>query len=75
MDTVRHQLKQPVREFQTVEESVRVLGQYTTRKRLEALRDIGVNLDDHTHEQLAERVCATREKVCSAMHALGIFRR
>lgn len=64
-----------VREFATVAEAVQVLGQYTTRRRLEALEKIGVNLDDHTHEELAERVCASREKVVVAMKQMGRSRR
>lgn len=60
-----------VREFNTVDEAVNVLGQYTTRKRLEALEKLGINLDHHTHEELAERVCASREKVTLAFKAMG----
>lgn len=63
-----------VREFQSVNEAVSVLGRYTTRARLEALEELGIDLDAHTHAELAERVCASREKVVMAMGKMGRHR-
>ena len=60
-----------VREFNTVQEAVYVLGRYTTVARLQALEALGVNLDNHTHRELAQAVRASREKVTKSLGTMG----
>lgn len=61
-----------IRAFATVEEAVAVLGVRETEERILALEAVlQVVIDNHTHEELAEALHASRESVSRALSRMG----